>query len=824
MGTKDRVREQTDIRRAMLKNGYTPLANINKACYLPGWSKLQVDDELIDEWSTALAYQSTGLRIDPPLLAIDVDIDDREMVDRLWSWAVERFGEDWESSVLIRLGGGAKETWLCRVDEPFSVPPGPKYVRPEIEEGTEAFEEADRHKVELFGGGSGRQIGSYGSHTPGERPDDEPLVAYRWVEGKGPHCVPLEELPCLTKDQAFEIVTEASRMLEEEGWTRCASYNPDDFSFGERRYDLEEDMEFFVGHGTSVSYDELGRYKSCRMKEITGEGTNTERGRVYVDQDGNPWVWDSQTGVKHLLASTEPEDTSSLAQRLGERLQSLLGASTFEQGVKATETRHRAARAAPEVGDLDDWHIEEGCEGLEGWERMEAMVDALVRRYAYHPGGTGNEDVVDMRFGTTFSMRKFQLQWANKAMRLETGEFYQKGGADDPERPKFKQFNPADLWVGREDRVTLAGFKFDPATHERLLETEDGLRLNIYQPPRFDEPPGDPSLFLRLVEHLLPNEEEREWFLNWCAYKVQNPAQRGQGVVMVTPTFGTGRGTLFSMLTGVVGERWVASPRAGDFAGLTSQSQFDEWKENALLVTMNEVAAEAADYRVKKTVYEHLKDNVDPGQQTVSINQKGRDRRRTTVYYSTLMASNHFDALPLTPDDRRFTILENTQVKLEDTKLYNDLAAVRRNGGGFDRSFLHGVRLWLLERETVEEDFFSVLHTPMRDIMVGENESVIEEMLRKVLDRQQFCVAFLKDVIRFVEMELERQPKAREAVRKVVRSLLLRGFNGWVCDPNKSHRVRDENGDYKVVKGVAEVSAENSLQTPEYRYQALFGS
>lgn len=818
MDSKQRVAAQTKIRHALLRNGYTPLANANKACYLPGWSSLAVTGELVNEWSTQLRYLTTGIRIDPPLVAIDVDIDDVKIVSDLWEKCCEAFGYEWEKGVLIRHGGGVKETWLCRVREPFHTPPGPKFVRPD--EDVED-REIDRHKVELFGGASGRQIGAFGIHTPGERLTDPPIREYGW-EGKNPAEVPLEELPELTREQCFRIVTWATELLEAAGWNRDRVYRPEDYEGSTTFYDLTDDMYFVVDKsGTRVSYDALGSYHECRMQEITGEGTNPTRGRVYSDDEGRAWVWDSETHARHLHEALREPDTANLFSALGSKLKAVMGHKRLEERVEETHRTLTLAEMA-EAYDWPSWSIDKGADG-EGWDRMDKMVDNLCIRYAYHAPGTSNEEVIDLSDGASYSFRKFQMLYANRIMKLETGEYYQKGGEDDLDRPKMKAFNPADLWARREDRISLMAFDFNPVDTRRLIPIgPNRYSLNLYEPPTFFEPPGDPSFFFDLLDHLLPDEVEREWFLNWCAYKVQNPGERGQAVIFVTPTFGTGRGTLFRILAEIIGTRWVSRPSASDMMGVGSQAHWDDWKQNCLLALADEVAAEASDYRTKKLAYEHLKDGIDPAPKVVMLNLKGKDRRRAKLLYSTLLATNHFDAMPLPPEDRRFTVLECTRVKLEDTRLLNAMYEEESAFGVFKESFIHGVWHILMQLPVVRDDFYRVLPTTARDVMIEANESIIEETLRKVLDRHEYPCILEADAARAVESMLSHQPRAKEQARRAVKQLLMAGFHGWSMCARKTFRVAvlpdgqngyilatsglhdGYQGEIKVIRGVAE--------------------
>lgn len=314
------VNEQTGIRHAMLANGYVPLANKEKMTLLPGWTSLQVDAAMIDSWSDKLAYQSTGLRIDAPLVAIDVDIDDAEVVEELWRWAEKAWGCDWAERAMIRYGGGVKECWVCRVDEPFRVPPGPKYVRPEHDPKDK---DATTHKVELFGGVSGRQIGAYGWHTTSVR-------RYEWADGKGPAEVLLSALPVITKQQVFSIDIAYSDMLEARGWHRVLRYKPEDWANVEKVYDLPAGLMVKTHQRGDLPVEELHDGDRVRMAEIAGTGTNTTRGLAHQTHEGVA-IWDSETGTTHYLESAAPKEMYEQHEELGAKLLAVLGRERFEE-------------------------------------------------------------------------------------------------------------------------------------------------------------------------------------------------------------------------------------------------------------------------------------------------------------------------------------------------------------------------------------------------------------------------------------------------------------------------------------------------------------
>ena len=62
--TRENAAIQTAIRHDLLRNGYTPLPNIDKACRLRGWNTVQPTHELIDQWARKQVCQATGIRVE----------------------------------------------------------------------------------------------------------------------------------------------------------------------------------------------------------------------------------------------------------------------------------------------------------------------------------------------------------------------------------------------------------------------------------------------------------------------------------------------------------------------------------------------------------------------------------------------------------------------------------------------------------------------------------------------------------------------------------------------------------------------------------------
>jgi len=237
---------------------------------------------------------------------------------------------------------------------------------------------------------------------------------------------------------------------------------------------------------------------------------------------------------------------------------------------------------------------------------------------------------------------------------------------------KMKRLNAADYWAVNPLAMRADGLGY-AVTEDRLLESSGRQLINQYGPPQWTDGDYDQAAvdkFLSYVNYLLPESEEAEYFLDWVAAKVQDPRFRGTGVLMVTDgTQGVGRTTLSKYVTDLLGI-WNAS--SIQFDQMVNDS-FNEWVMS-LLVIVNEVQdSDAASYRKQEV----LKNYVDTSPMEVAVNVKHGFKGAAETCASFLMFSNHTDALKTAVDDRRFTILRNSDIA--DPVLTADMATWRLN-------------------------------------------------------------------------------------------------------------------------------------------------
>ena len=176
-----------------------------------------------------------------------------------------------------------------------------------------------------------------------------------------------------------------------------------------------------------------------------------------------------------------------------------------------------------------------------------------------------------------------------------------------------------------------------------LLNTWTGLPLKPV--------PGSLPGFLALLEHLVPDDDDREYLRNMLAWRYQHLGDtRGCCAVILKGVPGTGKGTLGQYLQRLYGPYFIEI----DHARL--QSDFNKWLKQKLVIFANEITEET--FREKASMTQRLKGYVCGD--AVQINQKGVDEYEIANHSTWLFASNAISPLLIEISDRRYSIIATT--------------------------------------------------------------------------------------------------------------------------------------------------------------------
>ncbi len=250
-----------------------------------------------------------------------------------------------------------------------------------------------------------------------------------------------------------------------------------------------------------------------------------------------------------------------------------------------------------------------------------------------------------------------------------------------------KHVPTADLWVQDPGRITTHTITFRPGHPEFTTDPEGAGALNLWRERQRPAAAASVDPFLDHVAYLVPDEGERERFLDWLAHVEQFPGVLPHThYLMVASQTGIGRNWLASLLARV----WAGATRLGfDLVG-AMQSGFNGALSRRLLVIVDELKAADTGYGAAnhaqqlKTMLttEHRGINPKFGRQHVEFNCA-----------RWLMLSQHYDALPLERADRRVIVITNpTERRPAD---YYARAYARLD----DADFVQAVGHWLATRD-----------------------------------------------------------------------------------------------------------------------------
>ena len=297
--------------------------------------------------------------------------------------------------------------------------------------------------------------------------------------------------------------------------------------------------------------------------------------------------------------------------------------------------------ACATYGTMDFLHYIATNSGIEAGASDEAAY--LTSEWVFDAASEGCWKVKDVEYPTQVTLRAFRSLYPHKIITLDS-----TGAA--------KKVAETGLWLTSSSRVTVFGSTFQPSTNERIVNVDGQQLINTYAPQMYPE--GLPDMaqvkqFEDFLDYLIPESDERDYFLDWVAAKIQNVGFRGNALVMVAKVQGVGRTTLADMLAVLFGIRNVVTM---PYEVVVGDNNFNAWMESPLVIVnetknMSNISPYAA--------YERLKEIVDPRPKKTLINPKYGVQRYSMIHSSYLFFTNHDNGLTIPDTDRRFYVLTN---------------------------------------------------------------------------------------------------------------------------------------------------------------------
>jgi uncharacterized protein YktA (UPF0223 family) len=275
-------------------------------------------------------------------------------------------------------------------------------------------------------------------------------------------------------------------------------------------------------------------------------------------------------------------------------------------------------------------------------------------------------------------------------------------------------------------RVDVVGYRPGAGA---LYEQGGQPCVNAYAPPDWPETNVEPTIFLDHMEWLIPSDEEREVFLNWLAWKTQNPGRRSYAVVMIAEGFGVGRSWIKDLLWKMT-QGSVNTATLGQLIGegTSAERNYNDWMVRCQYIVVEE-AKEEMDAEVFYRGYTTFKQVVDTRPQEIRVNPKYGKSRSDTTYFNTLILSNHADAMVVPEDDRRVYVVQNPAER-HTPAYYESL-----NRALDDNRLARSLYWWLMRRDVSAYDPVYPPMTPGKMQMVTANKSPVDQIWEYLVDQ-----------------------------------------------------------------------------------------
>jgi hypothetical protein len=610
----DARKDRTQLRLKLYDNGFSPLANKSKLCLIPGWSKIDVNPEVIQSelWAghpraRVVNFPDTGIRCGD-VIALDWDVDDKALLNKLLDAVVEQ-GLVGESS-FVRIGRPPRELWVYRTTDKIGKRTTGHFMPPDAAPDHKGF------AVEVLGRGC--QFAAYGQR-------DE-STTYSWpVEDMLDH--QYMGLPVITRAQAEAVVEFASRFFELNGLERKSRAGGTDEGYS-RAYDLTPDMVFDVHDIGPMTLAEMADFFAINPEDVLRckvdalRPTSGSWAGMASLVNGKVCISDHGTYTSHF---PEDADDSKALEKLGALL-----AERFPQ-----------SPPHPSEVKID-------TTPLNPYDPMDVNLARALSRYALVQDDMTVTDLTDLR-----------LRWKTPQFRTAMETFYEeKHGPKGGQQISWL----SDAWLRHPDRRQVRSITMRPDMPWPIYEENGVQHVNTYR-PRVFPPGGDAIVGLEFLEHLLPIPAERHYFMQWLSHKIQHPEVRGVGIIMVAhQTFGTGRGSLIQLLRLMFPDNTVRNIDFDMLSGRNYQSQYNDWRVDSLIVAVDEAqetTQNVSRWQTRNNAYERLKEVVDPSATDITVIRKGQANGPGKTYASVVVMTNHMDSVVLPVNDRRFAIFEN---------------------------------------------------------------------------------------------------------------------------------------------------------------------
>ena len=402
--------------------------------------------------------------------------------------------------------------------------------------------------------------------------------------------------------------------------------------------------------------------------------------------------------------------------------------------------------------DFRDWAVEQGAPLVQGHDPL----PWIQSRYIYIGDEKKVADMVQRPLGGVWI---YDLEaWSNM--------HYHRIMVPGNERPVLIK----NAFLDARDTVIANTYLYVPGS-EPLATVRGQQVVNSYIEPRHAETDETPDTFLEHIEFLVPEPVERRCFLDWLAYKFQNPDKRSYACVMVAEdAFGIGRSWVGNIIEKAL-EGHVAKATLSQLIGkgTAADKNYNDWAAGCQFLIVDE--AKDVSREDFWSAYETFKTRVDTSPVKFRSNAKYGKTKDDTMWFNCLIFTNHSDAMMIPDDDRRIAVFSNPTKRRDDT-YYENLHRALDTDHEARRLYW-----WLMRRDVSRFNSAKPPMTPAKVAMIEASKSPTDEIYEHLIENLKGDLATRKQITTHVKRaaramgydQIEHSPQ--NAVRRIWRQM-----------------------------------------------------
>ena len=333
---------------------------------------------------------------------------------------------------------------------------------------------------------------------------------------------------------------------------------------------------------------------------------------------------------------------------------------------------------------------------------------------------------------------------------LEDKEMYDAEAIDVKYAKDFTKYTPLKFFKLSKDSKICVDFAYQPQTEERFVYVEKKLMVNIYEKHDMEpDPKADTDLYFDgLLPHVIPHETERNHFLDWNAYILQNPGKKiRHALIMQSDEFQLGKGSLYDVMRDILGK--VNAKK------IELDQALDKGKGYLInsMMTLIDEAKSSGKWEEKQRLINTLKTIITEG--SVGIRQLYKEYGEQDTCTNYWINTNHRDAFALPFNEVRYWVY------FSDAKR-NDRLLKEFHDARYNHNLSAGVYAALLDRNVSKFDALGVApHTIYRDMMCKAADRPVNDFIRD--NFEQGVHPFDRDLLTTVELldYLKKVPRVK---------------------------------------------------------------